>query len=205
MTEDELTRARVLCDSLGDTFWPELKSTLSKLIDEVRLRHERSSETAAEAVARHDRDPARYWAERELEVDARGYRIPRLADCDIPKAHLRDALDENAKLRARVADLEAGRAVDDRAYAALTDARNKLQGAFDDVWAQMTRERSEKEVAWKRRDVLWTTLQSTNECFEQALDEWEARLQVPITRPCIQTEMARTIIAARRKMIKETK
>ena len=48
-------------------------------------------------LEQHDANPAQYWADRELEVDERGHRVPRLADCDLPKHHLRLALAELSK------------------------------------------------------------------------------------------------------------
>lgn len=64
--------------------------------EELRALRARLNPTIEE----HDANPAQYWAERELDRDECGFRIPRLADCDWPKHHLRVALADVAALRA---------------------------------------------------------------------------------------------------------
>lgn len=46
-----------------------------------------------------NREQAELWANRELERDEHGNRIPRLADCDWAKEHLRRALEEIDRLK----------------------------------------------------------------------------------------------------------
>lgn len=67
---------------------------LARAVGELSEENERLKARLNPTIEQHDANPAGYWADHELKIDERGFRVATLADCDLPKYHLRLALDE---------------------------------------------------------------------------------------------------------------